>query len=54
MGQQWSAYSPEDEDPWFRPNLRAIKYEDFGDAYSDDTYTKVSGDWALEPTPGYV
>jgi hypothetical protein len=52
MGQQWSAYSPGDEDPWFRPNLRTREYEDFGDVYSDDTYTRVSEDWVLGPTPG--
>jgi hypothetical protein len=51
MGQQWSDYSQEDDDPWFRPNLRTRKYENFGDAYSDDTYTKASGDWVLEPNP---
>lgn len=42
-----------DDDPWFRPNLRTKKYEDFGDAYSDDSYNKTSGvspGWNVEPT----
>jgi len=52
MGQKLSAYLPEDNDPWFRPNLRTKEYGDFGDAYSDDIYDSVSGKWALEHTPG--
>jgi hypothetical protein len=47
MGQQSSTSAELNEDPWYRPDLMTKDYDQYGDAYEDNTYEKLCEEWKV-------